>query len=266
MSDWRTYDAIADGYERRCATRFQEGARRLLAFASADPPGRMLDLGTGTGAVLSALGGAAGAIRLVVGCDRSMPMLTTARNRVASAHFVASDVARLPFRPATFDLVTANCVLSHLPSHKETLGDARRVLRRRGSIAISSWGRASDPCSAAWNDLLAEAIGADAARSALEEVVPMEAFLADPGNVRTALVEGGFRSVRVAITDLGYTGSVEDYVAERGLGAAARFGRHALGEARWGGFLEHAEADLRRRFGARITYERPFVLACGTAP
>jgi trans-aconitate methyltransferase len=193
-------------------------------------------------------------------------MLTTARRRVASAHFVASDIARLPFRAATFDLVTANCVLSHLPSHKEALGDARRVLRPGGSIATSSWGRASDPCSAAWNDLLAEAVGADAARRAVEEVVPTEAFLADPGNVRTALMGRGFDCVRVAITDLGYTGRVEDYVAERALGAGARFVRHALGETSWGRFLEHAEADLRRRFGARITYERPLVLACGSAP
>jgi len=266
MSDWRTYDGIADAYERTCVFRFEEAARRLLTFAGADTAGRILDLGTGTGAVLSALRGTSEATRLVVGCDRSVPMLRIARRRVVSAHFLAADVGSLPFAVASFDLVTANCVLSHLQDHQAALVEVRRVLRRGGFIATSSWGPASDPCSAAWNELLAEAVGGGEARKAVEAVVPTEAFLSDPANVRTALAEAGFDAVRVATTDLAYSGGVADYVAERGLAAGARFARHALGEARWQRFLDRAAADLRRRFGARITYERPLVIACAAVP
>ena len=49
MSDWRTYDDVAEIYERVHAPRFAEVARDLLALAQLEPPSRVLDIGTGTG-------------------------------------------------------------------------------------------------------------------------------------------------------------------------------------------------------------------------
>jgi SAM-dependent methyltransferase len=246
--------------------RFEEAAHRLLAFSGVDAGSRVLDLGTGTGAMPSTLGRASDPPAVIVGCDRSVPMLEGARRRVAGGHFVTADVRQLPFRAASFDLVTANCVLSHLHRCQEALLEARRVLRRGGAVAASSWGPASDAHAAAWSSLLADAVGAEAVNSAVAEVVPTEVFLGDPANLSGALADAGLVDVRVVVTDLEFAGLVEDYLADRRTGAGARFARHVLGEARWRHFLEDAERELLSRFGPRITYRRPLLLACGTVP
>src|SRR5262245_8595654 len=95
-SDWRSYDAIADAYEQRWGARFESAARLVLSLAAVENAGRVLDLGTGTGALLAALGrGASGA--LTVGCDMSLPMLAHARRRFR-VPVVVCDASRLPFQ------------------------------------------------------------------------------------------------------------------------------------------------------------------------
>src|SRR5205814_8448306 len=130
MSDWRSYDIIADAYERTWGPRFQTVARHLLALAPPLRGARLLDLGAGTGAVASALGGEARHLRAIVGCDLSARMLSHARHRVPQLRVVVADVARLPFRDSSFDLATASCVLSHLTEYHRCLAEVVRVLAR----------------------------------------------------------------------------------------------------------------------------------------
>jgi hypothetical protein len=66
------------------------------------------------------------------------------------------------------------------------------------------------------------------------------------------------------VIDLASDHSVEEYIADRALGAAGRFPRRALGEVVWREFLARADAELRSRFGDRIRYDRPVVLGVGT--
>src|SRR5437879_4926550 len=47
MADWRSYDTIAEAYERIWAPRFEAVARHLLAAAPPVEGSRLLDLGTG---------------------------------------------------------------------------------------------------------------------------------------------------------------------------------------------------------------------------
>ena len=263
MTDWRSYDAIADAYDQRWLARFEEAARRLLAFAGADRATRLLDLGTGTGAVLAALGARRKAMARVVGCDLSFSMVSRARRHAPMSPVVAT-VTRLPFHEGTFDLVTANFVVSHVHDHGRVLAESRRVLRASGIVAVSSWGPASDAYSDAWNELLGSAVGGDAARKALEEVAPSEAFWSTAENVVAALRAAGFEQVRVEITELEHACSVAEYLAGRELNAGGRFGRHTLGERGWRQFLDHAEAEFRRRFGEVVRYARPVVLGVGT--
>jgi ubiquinone/menaquinone biosynthesis C-methylase UbiE len=105
VTDWRSYEAIADAYDQRWLARFEEAARRLLAFAGADHATRLLDLGTGTGAVLAALGARRKTMARVVGCDLSFSMVSRARRHAPMSPVVAT-VTRLPFHEGTFDLVT----------------------------------------------------------------------------------------------------------------------------------------------------------------
>ena len=264
MADWRSYDTIADAYERIWAARFEAVARQLLAVAPPVEGSRLLDLGTGIGAVASALGGKARSLRTIVGCDLSLAMLSRARYRLPDLRLVVADVVRLPFRDAAFDMATANCVLSHLADYHRGLAEVVRVLARPGAFATSSWGPSTDPYAAAWKQLLEAAVGADTAQRTADTVVPSEGYFSSRENVRAALLDAGFTTARAVSAELAHDCSVDEYLADRELGASGRFGRHALGDPGWRRFLGTARDEFVRRFGDRVSYSRPLVLAVGT--
>jgi demethylmenaquinone methyltransferase / 2-methoxy-6-polyprenyl-1,4-benzoquinol methylase len=264
MADWRSYDTIAEAYERIWAPRFETVARHLLAVAPPVEGSRLLDLGTGMGAVASALGDKARTLRAIVGCDLSLAMLSKARHRVPQLRLVVGDVTRLPFRDASFDLATANCVLSHLADYHRALAEIVRVLARPGALATASWGPSSDPYATAWKQLLEGAVGADTAQSTAAIVVPSESHFAFPENVRATLVDAGFTTARAVSAELAHDCSVDEYLADRELSAGGRFGHHALGDPGWRRFLGTARDEFVRRFGDRVRYSRSLVLGVGT--
>jgi ubiquinone/menaquinone biosynthesis C-methylase UbiE len=263
VNDWRAYDTVAEAYERIAAARFATVARHLLVLARPPEGARVLDLGTGTGAVGVALADGLNGRRLL-GCDLSLPMLIRARRQVPGLSPVLANAARLPFRQDTFDLVTANCVLSHLPDYRGTLHEILRVLAKPASFAASCWGPASDPYGEVWSNLLDGAAGDGTVQRATEAVVPWESHFSSTENVRTALREAGFNGVHLDMFDLTSDLSVEEYVSDRALGAGGRLGRRAMGEPRWQEFLQQAEAEFRHRFGDRVHFSRPVVLGVGT--
>jgi ubiquinone/menaquinone biosynthesis C-methylase UbiE len=264
MADWRSYDTIAEAYERIWAPRFEAVARHLLAVAPPVEGSRLLDIGTGMGAVASALDEKLRTLRAVVGCDLSLGMLNKARHRVPQLRLVVGDITRLPFRHASFDLATANCVLSHLAEYHRGLAEVVRVLARPGAFATASWGPSSDPYAAAWKQLLEGAVGAGTAQRTVDLVAPSESYFSSPENVRSALIDAGFTAARVASAELAHDCSVDEYLADRELASSGRFGRHALGDPGWRRFLGTAKDEFVRRFGDRVSYSRPLVLGVGT--
>ena len=75
MNDWRSYDEVAEAYERVHAPRLAVVARDLVAFAEIGADANVLDIGTGTGVAAEA---AAGAGARAVGIDPSSGMLGSA--------------------------------------------------------------------------------------------------------------------------------------------------------------------------------------------
>jgi ubiquinone/menaquinone biosynthesis C-methylase UbiE len=259
VGDWRSYDSVAEDYDRLWGPRFETAAGHLLAFASPTSGSRLLDLGAGTGAVASALGDRLEDLA-VVGCDLSRPMLTRARRRMHTLRTVQADVTLLPFRGASFDLVTGNCVLSHVRDSRQALAESLRVLSRPGRLALSSWGAASDPYAAAWEELLAATLGQDALAHAIEAVTPRGSRFSKAENLRADLIEAGFSHVWTETVEMDVRCRVDEYVAERQLGAAGRFGREVLGKKRWQTFLERTADQLRHRFGDQVAYARPLIV------
>ncbi len=123
------------------ATRSEEIARlekqaRFVApwsLAGFDaPPGtRILDLGTGIGAMARELHARFPGIELV-GVDRSETQLATARALHPVATYVLADAVELPFDDASFDRVHASWLLEHVPDPGAVVREVARVLKPGG--------------------------------------------------------------------------------------------------------------------------------------
>ena len=96
------------------------------------PPGRLLDLGSGTGAAGGIFGD-----REVVALDPVPQMLALS----PISHRVVALGEKLPFDDGSFDSVFSAYVFRNLHSLDETLSEIRRVLRPGGVVGIVDLGR-----------------------------------------------------------------------------------------------------------------------------
>ncbi len=136
------HDHEATQYDRRFGVRFSHASARRLrkeleeCLGRPVPPGRILDLGCGTGWVLVNL--ALTGVR-AVGVDLSPGMLRVCdenlRSQATAADLVVGDAERLPFLSASFPLVVCQGVLHHLPDVRSALAEVRRVTAE-GGVAV----------------------------------------------------------------------------------------------------------------------------------
>jgi ubiquinone/menaquinone biosynthesis C-methylase UbiE len=131
--DATSWDAL-DPVEREAVERF------VAALA----PGRVLDIGCGTGYLTCLLRGS------VVAVDQSEEMLALARQRVPGAEFVRADVPPLPFADGAFDLAFASGVYSHLETPGERAVFLAEALRVAQELVVLDQARRSGRESELW--------------------------------------------------------------------------------------------------------------------
>ncbi|GAC1440501.1 MAG: hypothetical protein NVSMB51_19860 [Solirubrobacteraceae bacterium] len=125
-----TWDALAPRYraQERLEGRALAAAVRL---ATAEPAERLIDLATGTGALLRSLERAQGRPAEAIGVDQSSAMLTQVPALPIGWRTICADVRDVPLPDGCADVVTC-CYLMHLLSRDEriaVLREARRLLR-----------------------------------------------------------------------------------------------------------------------------------------
>jgi ubiquinone/menaquinone biosynthesis C-methylase UbiE len=102
--------------------------------------GQVLDVGSGTGFFLLNLW-QAGFVGEAHACDISPGMVAvcaeSARSIGCDARLKVADAEHLPYRDATFDLVTAHAVLHHMPDPLNTFHEMFRVLRPGGALLVA---------------------------------------------------------------------------------------------------------------------------------
>lgn len=134
MTAWRR-DRTARFYDLQVGLEGSavDAAIDLAEFGADD---RLLDLGTGTGALLRRLAGRAEAPDEAVGVDSSAAMLRRAPAMPEGWRLVQADAAHLPFPACSFDVVTAAYLLHLLePAERAAvLAEAHRVVRPAGRL------------------------------------------------------------------------------------------------------------------------------------
>lgn len=128
--EWDTLREI-HGPEKACE-------EALLAALSDTPPGRLLDIGTGTGRIAELLAPHADHI---VALDKSLDMLRVARARLQrldpdKVELQQGDFSNLPFPAHHFDTVLLHQVLHFAQDPALALREAARVTRPGGRVAV----------------------------------------------------------------------------------------------------------------------------------
>ena len=108
----------------------------VLRELRAAAPGRVLDVGCGTGILTARLAGELEA-ELVAGCDFSLGMLEQARDRATGVGWCQGDALRLPVRDRSVDAVVSTEAFHWFPDHDAALAEMARVLVPNGTAVVA---------------------------------------------------------------------------------------------------------------------------------
>lgn len=130
------FNVVADDFLKPLPRDVVARTRRIVAMADLRPGMAVLDVGTGTGALLSYVLDAAPAA--VVACDLAEAMLRRARARFGEqVRFLKADVVDLPLAVGPFDRVLCNAMFGNVYDQGRTLTAIGRLLKPRGRLVIS---------------------------------------------------------------------------------------------------------------------------------
>lgn len=130
----------AHSYERFMGRWSRQLAPLLVRFASVRDGEALLDVGSGTGALASALSAAAPAGR-IVGIDPAAPYVALAQASQGGplVRFQIGDAQRMDFPDSTFDRTLSLLVVNFIPDVHRAVDEMARVTRRGGTVAAAVW-------------------------------------------------------------------------------------------------------------------------------
>ena len=154
-----------DAYERFMGRWSREVAPLLVEFARVRDGDAVLDVGSGTGALTTAVATAAPSSR-IVGIDpaASYVAFAKARHPADRIRFEVGDAQRLLFGDRTFDRTLSLLVLNFIPDRSKALDEMIRVTRRGGTVASAVWdyGEGMEMLRIFWDESVALNPAADA--------------------------------------------------------------------------------------------------------
>ncbi len=119
--------------------RLEKQARYVAPFSLKGfviaPGARVLDLGTGVGAMAQQLLDRYPSIRLT-GVDLRPTQLARARENHPGADYIQADATKLPFPDGTFDNVHASWLLEHVPVPEKVIAEIHRVMKPGGTCRV----------------------------------------------------------------------------------------------------------------------------------
>jgi ubiquinone/menaquinone biosynthesis C-methylase UbiE len=138
-ADEVTQQRLAEILELRAADPQQQAMLdSYLSRIAFGPAARVLEIGCGTGAVTRAIARRPG-VAQAIGVDPSPVFIARAEelaSDLTAAEFVVGDGRALQFADSDFDTVVVHTTLCHVPQPESLLGEAMRVVRPGGTLAI----------------------------------------------------------------------------------------------------------------------------------
>jgi len=260
----RSFHRQAGEYDRH-ATVQKRVVDRLVALAQSHisgVPADILDIGCGTGQLLSFLGRKYPAARLY-GLDLAYNMSRHAAERLGrGAMLVNGDAEQLPFREGAFDLVVSTSTLQWIDNMDAFFQQCHRVLRPDGYLCIAFFaGRTMWELQECYREAVLERSGcSDSYLGRLHRFKEVTAL-------QQALGRSAFGTVLLSSEiEMDYYPDVPDLlrsVKRIGAGSAAQEGRQAgLG---WRAVLKETSRLYRERYGKNgmvpVTYEVFYFIA-----
>jgi SAM-dependent methyltransferase len=131
---------VSSGYERYMGRWSRLLAPAYVGFAGVKNGERILDVGTGTGALASALEVAMTSSELA-GIDPSEGFINYAKKNAKSGRvsFEVGDAQALRFKDASFDHTMSLLVMNFIPDHNKAIAEMRRVTRPKGVVSSCVW-------------------------------------------------------------------------------------------------------------------------------
>jgi SAM-dependent methyltransferase len=151
-----SYDLGVEGYVTVWSAVILPPAQAVVAALDIPRKGCVLDIGAGTGALVSSVKSAAPDAK-VIAIDASAEMLRAARTRT-DAMVAHADALALPIRDAVADAAVLAFVLFHLADPGRAVAEAARALRAGGVVGTVTWARESTLAAyAVWDEALTAA-------------------------------------------------------------------------------------------------------------
>lgn len=158
-------------YERWMGRWSRVVAPSLVTFANPPRGARLLDVGSGTGALARALlEGVAGS--QVVGIEPAEAYVSYSRATTPDPRlrFEVGDAVDIPFEDDSFDTTLSLLILQELSDAPLALREMRRVTRPGGGVIASQWDFAQGmPMLALFWDTILDVVATDAARQAASD-------------------------------------------------------------------------------------------------
>ena len=150
------FDDLADDYDQSDVSYFARFGADLVRRAGVAAGDRVLDVGSGRGAVLLPAADAVGSNGHVTGIDLSERMVQVLREellerRVDNADVRVGDAEVPPVDDGAFDAVLASLVLFFVPDPARAIVATHRALRSEGVLAFTTFGPLSDRWQAVYD-------------------------------------------------------------------------------------------------------------------
>ena len=150
--------ALGDGYEHYMGRWSRLLVAPYAAFVGLKDGQRILDVGTGTGALASTLD-ATLPRSTIVGVDPSAAFIAHATKHATSTRlrFEVGDAQALRYGDASFDHAMALLVMNFIPDHGKALAEMKRVTRIGGTVSACVWdyGGAMESLRRFWDEAVA---------------------------------------------------------------------------------------------------------------